>query len=63
MLVTVRMASAEKSDGDAVTQLENVELHKQSLNQGAKHATAQEHSYGVWEALKTYKRAAFWSIR
>lgn len=26
-------------------------------------ATAAEHSLGLWQALKTYKRAAMWSVR
>lgn len=33
------------------------------LNEEAAHATAAEHSLGLWQALKTYKRAAFWSVR
>lgn len=33
------------------------------LNEEAALATANEHSLGLWQALKTYKRAAFWSVR
>lgn len=33
------------------------------LNHEAAQATANEHSLGLWQALKTYKRAALWSIR
>lgn len=33
------------------------------LNHEAAQATANEHSLGLWQALKTYKRAAFWSVR
>lgn len=43
--------------------LKDVDLHDKALNTEAHQATAQEHSFGVFQALKTYKRAAFWSIR
>ena len=43
--------------------LKNVDLHDKTLNNEALEATVDEHSYGVWEGFKTYKRAAFWSIR
>ena len=43
--------------------LKDVDLHDKTLNTEAHQATAQEHSFGVFQALKTYKRAAFWSIR
>lgn len=33
------------------------------LHEEAAQATAAEHSLGLWQALKTYKRAAFWSVR
>ncbi|KAJ4185674.1 hypothetical protein NW767_003070 [Fusarium falciforme] len=42
--------------------LKDVDLHDKALNTEAHQATAQEHSFGVFQALKTYKRAAFWSI-
>ncbi|KAM6507859.1 hypothetical protein FSOLCH5_013060 [Fusarium solani] len=42
--------------------LKDVDLHDKTLNTEAHQATAQEHSFGVFQALKTYKRAAFWSI-
>ncbi|KAF9770170.1 hypothetical protein IL306_012308 [Fusarium sp. DS 682] len=42
--------------------LKNVDLHDKALANEALEATADEHSYGVWEGFKTYKRAAFWSI-
>lgn len=32
------------------------------LNAEAAQATAAEHSLGLWQALKTYKRAAIWSV-
>ncbi|KAM0432223.1 hypothetical protein ACHAPT_004759 [Fusarium lateritium] len=42
--------------------LKDVDLHDKTLNTEAHQATAQEHSFGVFQALKTYKRAAFWSV-
>ncbi|KAF4446995.1 putative alpha-glucoside transport protein [Fusarium austroafricanum] len=42
--------------------LKNADLHDKALANEALEATADEHSYGVWQGLKTYKRAAFWSI-
>lgn len=38
-------------------------LRDKGLNEQAKQATAAEHSYGFVQAIKTYKRAAFWSAR
>jgi MFS transporter, SP family, general alpha glucoside:H+ symporter len=43
--------------------LKDVGLHDATLAGGALEGAAQEHSMGVFQALKTYKRAAFWSIR
>lgn len=43
--------------------LQNAGIHDKELNNAALEATVQEHSLGVWAALKTYKRAAFWSMR
>ncbi|KAL6243125.1 hypothetical protein RBB50_010225 [Rhinocladiella similis] len=42
--------------------LKDVGLRDATLASGALEGTAQEHSMGVFQALKTYKRAAFWSI-
>lgn len=42
--------------------LKDVGLHDATLAGGAFEGAAQEHSMGVWQALKTYKRAAFWSV-
>ncbi|KAM0299877.1 hypothetical protein HYE67_005824 [Fusarium culmorum] len=42
--------------------LKNVDLHNKALANEALEATADEHSYGVWQGFKTYKAAAFWSI-
>ncbi|KAH7013666.1 general substrate transporter [Ilyonectria destructans] len=52
---------AEISDG-GLDHLKNVDLHDKVLANGALEATTQEHSLGVLQAFKTYKRAAFWSI-
>jgi hypothetical protein len=46
-----------------VERLKDVGLHDAALAGGALEGAAQEHSMGVLQALKTYKRAAFWSIR
>ncbi|KAF6800132.1 alpha-glucosides permease mph2 3 [Colletotrichum sojae] len=45
-----------------ITQLNDVALDDKVLNSDAQQATDAEHSFGVWQGLKTYKRAAFWSI-
>lgn len=51
-----------ESAGGGLQHLEDVNLNDKALNAGALEATVQEHSYGVLEGFKTYKRAAFWSI-
>lgn len=43
--------------------LQDANLDDKALNNAALEATAGEHSYGVWQGFKTYKRAAFWSVR
>ncbi|KAF4340871.1 alpha-glucoside transport [Fusarium beomiforme] len=63
---------AEKDNGEihphiestdaGLDHLKNVDLHDKALANEALEATADEHSYGVWQGFKTYKRAAFWSI-
>lgn len=45
-----------------ISQLNDVGLDDKVLNSEAQQATDVEHSFGVWQGLKTYKRAAFWSI-
>lgn len=63
--------ATEKTDGDlqvesaepSINRLHNVDLSDKTLNAGAIEATAQEHSVGFIQGFKTYKRAAFWSIR
>lgn len=42
--------------------LHEASLDDKALNIGAIAGTEAEHSYGVWQGLKTYKRAALWSI-
>ncbi|RMJ14201.1 hypothetical protein CDV36_006121 [Fusarium kuroshium] len=51
-----------ESTDNGLDHLKDVDLHDKTLNTEAHQATAQEHSFGVFQALKTYKRAAFWSI-
>ncbi len=38
-------------------------LQDKVFNEDARQATVAEHSLTLWQALKTYKKAAFWSIR
>lgn len=45
-----------------LTDLGNTTLHNKVLNEEARQATATEHSLTFWEAIKTYRKAAFWSI-
>ena len=40
----------------------DVAIDDKVLNQDAKEATATEHSYGFVQGIKTYRRAAIWSI-
>ncbi|KAJ6438123.1 alpha-glucosides permease MPH2/3 [Purpureocillium lavendulum] len=47
---------------EGLNHLQNAGLHDKALANAALEATVQEHQLGVFEALKTYKRAAFWSI-
>lgn len=37
-------------------------LDNKVLNQDAKEATAAEHDLNLWQAIKTYRKAVFWSI-
>lgn len=46
-----------------ISHYQNVDIHDKALNNNALEATAQEHAIGIVQAFKTYKRAAFWSIR
>jgi MFS transporter, SP family, general alpha glucoside:H+ symporter len=43
--------------------LNNASLDDKLLNEEARQGTVSEHSLSLWQALKTYKKAAFWSIR
>ncbi|KFA75922.1 hypothetical protein S40288_05855 [Stachybotrys chartarum IBT 40288] len=45
-----------------VSGLQNADIHDKTLNAGAQEATMQEHSMGFIQAIKTYRRAAMWSI-
>ena len=46
-----------------VTHFQDVDIHDKALNNAALEATIHEHNVGIWQGLKTYRRAAFWSIR
>jgi SP family general alpha glucoside:H+ symporter-like MFS transporter len=52
----------EEKGGLDYRQLNQAGLHDKVLNVEARQATATEHELGLWQALKTYKRAAFWSV-
>ncbi|KAH7161236.1 general substrate transporter [Dactylonectria macrodidyma] len=52
---------ADINDG-GLDHLKNVDLHDKQLANNALEATTQEHNLGVFQALKTYRRAAMWSI-
>ncbi|KAJ3535346.1 hypothetical protein NM208_g7169 [Fusarium decemcellulare] len=52
-----------ESTDQGLDHLKDVDLHDKVLANDALEATAQEHSFGVIQGFKTYKRAAFWSIR
>lgn len=59
----VRSDHAEKGTGVDFTTLNDAGLHDKVLNEEARQATASEHSLSLIQALKTYKKAALWSIR
>jgi len=40
----------------------DVNVSGKMLNEDAKQATALEHSTTLWQGLKTYRKAAFWSV-
>ncbi|KAK3326086.1 general substrate transporter [Apodospora peruviana] len=54
-------AQIEKAD-PGLDHLQHATIHDKALNNGALEATVQEHSIGLLEGLKTYKRACFWSM-
>jgi SP family general alpha glucoside:H+ symporter-like MFS transporter len=54
----IQVESAEPG----VQHFQDVDLHDKGLNNEAHEANAQEHSVGLMEGLKTYRRAAFWAI-
>ncbi|KAK1752348.1 general substrate transporter [Echria macrotheca] len=49
-------------DGGTLSHLQDAALTDKALANGALEATVQEHSMGFLQALKTYRRAAFWSM-
>lgn len=44
------------------TEFTDVNFQGKELNEDARMATAAEHSMTLWQALKTYRKAAFWSV-
>lgn len=61
------MATSDiKNDVDYVEEANvdyaDVGLRDKALNEDARTATAAEHSLGLWQAIKTYKKAVFWSV-
>ncbi|CAH0016743.1 unnamed protein product [Clonostachys rhizophaga] len=54
-------AQIESAEADP-NRLQDVDLNDKGLNAEALEGNAQEHSLTFLQAMKTYKRAAFWSI-
>lgn len=54
-------AQIESAEAD-LNRLQDVDLNDKGLNAEALEGNAQEHSLTFLQAMKTYKRAAFWSI-
>jgi MFS transporter, SP family, general alpha glucoside:H+ symporter len=52
----------ERAD-PGLNHLQDVNLGDKALNNDAFEAKAQEHGMGFVQAMKTYKRVAFWSAR
>lgn len=52
----------EKGGRTNYIEYRNAGFDDKHLNEDAKQATAAEHSLSFWQAIKTYRRAAFWSI-
>jgi SP family general alpha glucoside:H+ symporter-like MFS transporter len=59
---TARPGHLEKGAPE-YTKFGDADLHDKVLNAEARQATDAEHNLTFLQALKTYKRAAFWSIR
>ena len=55
----IRLESADPG----LAHLQNVDINDKALNNGALDGTAKEHSMGFIQGIKTYKRAAMWSMR
>lgn len=61
---TSRAESIHVESNDAgLDHLKDVALHDKALANQALEGTAQEHNSGVWQAFKSHKRAAIWSVR
>ncbi|KAF3931573.1 hypothetical protein ABW19_dt0209003 [Dactylella cylindrospora] len=55
-------AVADEKAEISIQHYDNVDIHDKALNEGARQATATEHSFSFLQAIKTYKRAAIWSV-
>lgn len=56
-------APADEKGADVTIQhFDTVGLGDKALNEGARQATAVEHNFTFLQAIKTYKRAAIWSV-
>lgn len=71
-LGVVKMSTDKRAEADAIQtetadsgldHLKNVDLHDKALANQALEGTIQEHNVGIWQAFKTHRRAALWSIR
>ena len=63
--------SNEHGNVDNADRLEKAEVQQNEyaaawtgkmLNEDAKQATATEHTLGLWQGIKTYRKAVFWSV-
>jgi hypothetical protein len=53
-----RIDNAEKQQ----TTLEHAEFTGKTLNEDARMATQTEHTMPLWQGIKTYRKAVFWSV-
>lgn len=51
-----------ESADPGISHYQDVDIHDKVLNNNALEATVEEHNIGLFQAFKTYKRAAFWSV-
>ncbi|EGX50152.1 hypothetical protein AOL_s00076g357 [Orbilia oligospora ATCC 24927] len=55
-------AQVDEKGDISVQHYDNVDISNKALNEGAKQATAAEHNLTFLQAIKTYRRAAIWSV-